>query len=99
MILNNSRCEAFNACKELSYNQEVRKLAPHRTAEPLLVGSAFHAGLGMINAKSGTLEQAADLAEAEYKKRAGWDTFLDEEKVLAKPNIQLAKSMRCCNQK
>lgn len=93
MILNNSRAEAFNACKVLAYNQEVEKLAAFRTADPLLVGSGFHAGLAVINSKSGDLEKAAQDGEDEYKKRAGWDTFLKEEKVLGEVNIRLVRNM------
>lgn len=93
MILNNSRAEYFRSCLQLAYNTDELKLSAQRTATPLLIGGAFHKALSIINAKTGTLDQAADLAETEYKERAGWDTYLKEEKILGEQDIRLVRSM------
>lgn len=93
MILNNSRAEQFNTCKQLAYNQDELGLAPHRTAQALLVGSGFHAGKVAINQKQGDLESAADAAEQEYMLRANWADLLPEEKKLAQADINLVRSM------
>lgn len=93
MIANNSRQESYNACKTKAYNEEVLRLAPHRVAEPLLIGSAFHKGMALINAKTGTLEDAAQAADTEYRDRANWDSLLKEERVIAEKNILLSRNM------
>lgn len=93
MILNNSRVEVWNACKQLAYNTDELGLTSLRTPQALLVGGAFHAGLAVINAKSGDLTAAQDRAEEEYRTRSNWSKLLKEERVLGEADIALTRSM------
>lgn len=95
MIINNSRHQHRDACLEKTYNWDELGLVENRTAIPLLIGSAFHAGIAAINTKqANSLDAAVAEAALEFRKRAGnWDEFLPEEVALYETEIAKASSM------
>lgn len=94
MIINNSRQHNFDTCKTLAYNWDQLNLGTRFTAPALLVGGGFHKGIALINAKKGSLDEAALAGEADYRERLGnWDLLLNEEKAIHETEIVMTRSM------
>lgn len=93
MIANNSRIKSFRACRTKTYAREELRLAPRREDSNLLIGGGFHAGMAMINAKGGDIDQCVKAAEDEFTKRSDWDNLLKEERDLYQKDLTLIKGM------
>jgi len=92
VIINISRSQFFQQCrrKQWFYDQGLVQLG---VAEPLITGSAYHAGAAVLTAKKDR-EGAIKAAEGHYRTElAKVKLILPEEQVLHERNIELVKRM------
>jgi hypothetical protein len=76
VIINISRANGFQECRQRNYYYDHDRIVPFTVADPLLLGSAYHDGLAQFFA-SGDIVSAVIHAEAKYR-----DGYAAQEKFI-----------------
>jgi hypothetical protein len=90
VIGNISRVKAFLTCQQLAYNWDELRLIPHRDADPLVIGEAYHLGSEFIT-KFGDINQAVQASEDRIRERIKGQMILPEELPQIERNIEFVR--------
>lgn len=91
MIINGSSADTFQQCRTKVWNWRELRLEPVREAEPLTIGSSFHAGQAALY-KGASLIEAQQLVEETYHAEKGPQMVLPEEQEQIRINIRFAQN-------
>lgn len=91
MIINGSSASVFQQCRQKAWNWRELRLQSKREAEPLTIGSAFHAGQAALY-KGASLSEASQLVSDTYYEEMGPQMILPEEQKLVSQNIRFAQN-------
>lgn len=92
MIANISRLQNFDACRQKEWDQNELHLMPHREADALMIGEAYHAGAAEFFA-SGDVAKAEALAESTMLQRLKGQVILAAERPVIDQEVAMAKFM------
>jgi hypothetical protein len=90
MIINFSRASQFEECEWKAWIRDGLGLVPHKTADPLLTGGAYHHGAAVL-LSTGDVIRAHETAEAYVRDAIKGVNYLPEELIPIEQGIEFAK--------